>query len=76
MESNIPKKRAKTEPYLIHCTNNSGKLASPNSLESWKTLQEAGEIQKHEGFLSVKVDSDNEVSEVLFTTVNAEVCLH
>ena len=50
-------------------------MASPNSLESWKTLQEADEIQKHEGILSVKVDSDNEVPEVLFTTVNAEVCL-
>ena len=76
MESNIPKKRTKTEPYLIHCTNNNGKLVSPNSLESWKTLQEADKIQKHEGILSVKVDCDNEVPEVLFTTVNAEVCLH
>ena len=38
MESNIPKKRA------IHCTDDNGKLVSPNSLESWKTLREAGEI--------------------------------
>ena len=45
MESNIPKKRAKAEPYcLIHCTDDNGKLVSPNSLESWKTLREAGEI--------------------------------
>ena len=67
MESNIPKKRAKTEPYcLIHCTDDNGKLVSPNSLESWKTLREAGEIRKHEGILSVKVDSDNEVPDGVF----------
>ena len=67
MESNIPKKRAKTEPYcLIHCTDDNGKLVSPNSLESWNTLREAGEIRKHEGILSVKVDSDNEVPDGVF----------
>ena len=67
MESNIPKKRAKTEPYcLIHCTDDNGKLVSPNSLESWKILREAGEIRKHEGILSIKVDSDNEVPDGVF----------
>ncbi|CAH3170082.1 unnamed protein product [Porites evermanni] len=54
MESNIPKKRAKREPYcLIHCTDDNGKLVSPNSLESWKTLRKA-------------VDSDNEVPDGVF----------
>ena len=38
MESNIP------IHSLIHCTDDNGKLVSPNSLESWKTLREAGEI--------------------------------
>ena len=67
MESNIPKKRAKTEPYCYtHCTDDNGKPVSPNSLESWKTLREVGEIQKHEGILSVKVDPDNEVPDGVF----------
>ena len=67
MESNIPKKRAKTEPYyLIHCTDYNGKLVSPISLEFWETLREAGEIRKHKGILSVKVDSGNEVPDGVF----------
>ena len=47
----VPKGRAKTEPYcLIHCTEDNRKLVSPNSLQSWKILWEAGEIRKHERY--------------------------
>ena len=40
MDSSIPRKRQRTEPYcIIHCTDDNTTLISPNSLDSWKTLQ-------------------------------------
>ena len=59
MDSSIPRKRQRTEPYCkIHCTDDNTKLISPNSLDSWKTLQKAGQIRNHEGILSVQVADD------------------
>ena len=58
-DSSIPRKRQRTEPYcIIHCTDDNTTLISPNSLDSWKTLQKAGEIRDHEGILSVQVADD------------------
>lgn len=50
---------------MIHCTDDNTKLISPNSLESWKTLQKAGEIREHEGILSVQVE-DNQIPNGVF----------
>ena len=59
MDSSIPCKRQNTERYCIkHCTDDNTKLIRPNSLNSWKTMQKAGEIQDHEGILSVQVVDD------------------
>ena len=59
MDSSIPRKRQRTEPYcIIHCTDDNTTLISPNSLDSWKTLQKAGQIRDHEGILSVQVADD------------------
>ena len=60
MDSSIPRKRQRTEPYciLLHCTDDNTTLISPNSLDSWKTLQKAGQIRDHEGILSVQVADD------------------
>ena len=56
--SSISCKRQRIEPYcIIHCTDNT-KLISPNSLDSWKTLQKAAEIRKHEDILSIEVADD------------------
>ena len=55
MDSSIPR----SEPYcIIHCTDDNTTLISPNSLDSWKTLQKAGQIRDHEGILSVQVADD------------------
>lgn len=65
MESRVRCKRPKTEPQcIIHCTDDNGKLISPNTLESWKTLKRAGKIRQHEGFLGLMVEtSDDEIPE-------------
>ena len=58
-EVGIPCKRQRTDPYcIIHCTDDNTTLISPNSLDSWKTLQKAGEIRDHEGILTVQVTDD------------------
>ena len=52
MDSSILRKRQGTEPYcIIHCTDNDSTSISPNYLDSWETLQKAGEIRDHEAFL-------------------------
>ena len=59
MDSSIPRKRQRTEPYwIIHCTDDNTMLISPNSLDSWKMLQKACQIRDHEGILSVQVADD------------------
>ena len=59
MDSSIPRKRQRIEPYcIIHCADENTTLISPNSLDSWKTLQKAGQIRDHEGILSVQVADD------------------
>ena len=50
---------------MIHCTDDDSKLISPNSLESWKSLQKAGEIRDHKGILSVQVE-DNQIPNGVF----------
>ena len=58
-DSSISCKRQRIEPYcIIHCTDDNTKLISPNSLDSWKTLQKAAEIRKHEDILSIEVADD------------------
>ena len=77
-DSSIPRKRQRTEPYcIIHCTDDNTTLISPNSLDSWKTLQKAGEIRDHEGiqFLVYRLLMTKSRMEY-FTIANVEARLH
>ena len=59
MDSSIPHERKRNEPYcIIHCTDDNTTLISPNSLDSWKTLQKAGEIRDHQVIRNVQVADD------------------
>ena len=60
MDSSIPRKRKRTEPYcIIHCTDDNTKFISPDSLDPWKWLQKAGKIRDHEGKTRVAPDPSN-----------------
>jgi len=67
MDSSIPLKRQRTEPYcIIHCSDDNTKLVSLNSLDSWKTLKKAGEIRDHKSILSVQVADDQILNGVFY----------
>ena len=73
-DSSISCKRQRIEPYcIIHCTDDNTKLISPNSLDSWKTLQKAAEIRKHEDILSIEMTKSRME---YFTIENVEARLH
>ena len=48
----VPKRPKKTE-CIIHCTDSSDALIQSNSLESWKSLEVAANIQQHTAVLEV-----------------------
>ena len=58
-------KRIKKQKCLIHCTNSSGNLIKPESLESWTSLLLAATRQNYAPILKiVRTLNDDEIGDV------------
>ncbi len=62
-----PKRPRVSVDCIIHCTNDNGKLVSPQSVESWNTLVRAARIRKHGPILQLAEETaEGDIPEVYY----------